>query len=142
MPKYQADSHAKTVERLLHARDFAHLRARKYGATVIVESGPDDDVYKHLRLTRDGVHVWSLHIANHRGRWEPTPFRAVRRARHPRRRHLPLDPPIRSRLPGTDFGSRALGWKALQQATIATELRAILGGSSPLRRERPRSAGS
>ena len=77
MPKYQAeDSHAKTVERLLHARDFAHLRARKYGATVIVESGPDDDVYKHLRLTRDGVHVWSLHIANHRGRWEPTPFRA------------------------------------------------------------------
>lgn len=43
------------------------------GAAVIVESGPDD-VYKHLRLTRDGVHVWLLHIANHRGRWEPTPF--------------------------------------------------------------------
>ena len=76
MPKYQAeDSHAKTAERLLHARDFAHLRARRYGATVIVESGPDDDVYKHMRLTRDGVHVWVLHFADRNGRWEPTPFR-------------------------------------------------------------------
>ena len=76
MPKYQAeDSHAKTVQRLLHAREFVHLRARKYGATVIVESGPADDAYKHLRLTRDGAHVWFLHMADHRGRWEPTPFR-------------------------------------------------------------------
>jgi hypothetical protein len=76
MPKQQAeDSHAKAVERLLHARDFPHLRARRYGATVIVESGPDDDVYKHMRLTRDGVHVWVLHFADRNGRWEPTPFR-------------------------------------------------------------------
>jgi len=76
MPKQQAeDSHAKAVERLLHARHFSHLRARKYGAAIIVESGPQDDAYKHLRLTRDGVHVWFLHIADHRGRWEPTPFR-------------------------------------------------------------------
>ena len=77
MPKYQAeDSHAKTVERLLHARDFAHLRARKYGATVIVESGPADDVYKHLRLTRDGVHVWFLHIADREAAGSPLPFAA------------------------------------------------------------------
>ena len=76
MPKQQAeDSHAKTVERLFHAREFRHLRARRYGATVIVESGPDDDVYKHMRLTRDGVHVWVLHFADRNGRWEPTPFR-------------------------------------------------------------------
>jgi hypothetical protein len=76
MPKQQAeDSHAKAVERLLHARDFGHLRARRYGATVIVESGPHDDAFKHLRLTRDGVHVWGLHFADRNGRWEPTPFR-------------------------------------------------------------------
>jgi hypothetical protein len=76
MPRYQAeDSHAKAAERLLNARGFDHLRARKHGATIIVESGPKGDVYKHLRLTRDGVHVWFLHIANRRGRWEPTPFR-------------------------------------------------------------------
>jgi hypothetical protein len=77
MPKYQADDHhCRAVERLVHARDLAHLRARKYGAKVIVESGPKDDAYKHFRLTRTGAHIWGLDIADHRGRWERTPFRA------------------------------------------------------------------
>lgn len=77
MPKYQAeDHHSRAVERLLHARELGHLRARKYGAAVIVESGPKDDTFKHLRLTRVAAQLWSLDIANHRGRWEPTPFQA------------------------------------------------------------------
>jgi hypothetical protein len=77
MPKYQAeDYHPKTVERLLHGRDFTHLRARKHGAAVIVESGPPNDPVKHLRLTRDAVHLWLLDIADHRGRWERTGERA------------------------------------------------------------------
>jgi hypothetical protein len=77
MPKhYPDDHHPQTVERLLHARDLRHLRARKYGTAVIVESGPDDDRHKHLRLSRDTVHLWLLDIADHRGRWERTPFRA------------------------------------------------------------------
>jgi hypothetical protein len=76
MPKYQAEDYdPKTVERLLHARKLSHLRARKYGAAVIVESGPKDDPVKHLRLTRDTVHLWLLDIADHRGRWERTPER-------------------------------------------------------------------
>ena len=77
MPKFQAEDHdPKTVERLLHARQLTHLRARKYGAAVIVESGPTNDPVKHLRLTRDSVHLWLLDIADHRGRWERTPERA------------------------------------------------------------------
>jgi hypothetical protein len=77
MPKYQAeDYHPKTVERLLHGRDLTHLRARKHGAAVIVESGPPDDAVKHLRLTRDAVHLWLLDIADDRGRWERTGERA------------------------------------------------------------------
>jgi hypothetical protein len=76
MPKYNAeDHHAQTVERLLHARKLSHLRARKYGTTVIVESGPKDDPVKHLRLTRQGTHLWLLDMADHRGRWERTPDR-------------------------------------------------------------------
>ena len=76
MPKYQAEDHdPQTVERLLHARQLNHLRGRKYGAAVIVESGPKDDPVKHLRLTRETVHLWLLDIADHRGRWERTPER-------------------------------------------------------------------
>lgn len=67
--------HADQVEELLHDRGVDHVRARKYGAAVIVESGPDDEPVKHFRLRRDTVHLWLLDMADHRGRWERTPFR-------------------------------------------------------------------
>jgi hypothetical protein len=77
MPKYNAEEHhPQIVERLLHARGFNHLRARKYGAAVIVESGPKADAIKHIRLTRQTAQVWTVDMADHRGRWESTPFRA------------------------------------------------------------------
>ena len=68
--------HAERVQRLLHERGAAHLRARKYGSAVIVESGPSDFPAKHFRIRRDTVHLWLLDMADHRGRWERTPFRA------------------------------------------------------------------
>jgi len=64
------------VEELLHQRGAAHLRARKYGSAVLVESGPSSDPVKHFRPRRDTVHLWCLDMADNRGRWEPTPFRA------------------------------------------------------------------
>jgi hypothetical protein len=66
---------ATTVQTALHAAGAKHLRARAYGATVIVESGPAADPLKHFRLRRDSVHLWCLDMANHRGQWERTPFR-------------------------------------------------------------------
>ena len=72
----QADDHDPShVQALLHRRGLKHLRARKYGSAVIVESGPAADPIKHLRLRRATVHLWCLDFANHRGRWERTPFR-------------------------------------------------------------------
>lgn len=77
MPRQQADPHHATrVEDLLHQRGAEHLRARKYGAAVLVESGPAADAVKHFRLRRDTGHLWLLDMANHQGRWEKTPFRA------------------------------------------------------------------
>src|SRR5687767_12651011 len=46
------------VVKLLHDSGATHVRARKHGATVIVESGPDNDPLKHFRLRRDTVHLW------------------------------------------------------------------------------------
>lgn len=74
--KYKAEPHhASRVEQLLHEAGATHLRARNYGATVIVQSGPTEDPVKHLRLRRDTVHLWVLEPAGHGGRWEKTPFR-------------------------------------------------------------------
>ena len=79
MPKLQADPHdAEAVRAYLEARGVLHLRARKYGALVILESGPVEDPIPHARLRRDTVHLWTLEIATHMGRWEKTGFRALR----------------------------------------------------------------
>lgn len=45
---------------------------------VVIESGPKDDPVTHARLIRDGVSLWILEIADHRGRWGPTGLRAPR----------------------------------------------------------------
>lgn len=74
MPTAEPHDVERVVE-LLHGSGAKHVRARKHGATVIVESGPDKDPLKHFRLRRDTVHLWCLDIADHRGRWERTPFR-------------------------------------------------------------------
>ena len=78
MPKYAAETyHPGQVEDFLHERGFDHLRARKHGAAVIVESGPLKNAIKHFRVRRDTVHYWLLDVADHRGTWQRTPFRGL-----------------------------------------------------------------
>lgn len=76
MPTRNADpADARAVAQQLADYGLHHLRARKYGPLVIVESGPDDDPIAHARLRRDTVHLWTLEIATHTGRWEKTGYR-------------------------------------------------------------------
>ena len=78
MPARPAESHhCSRVEEFLHDKGFEHLRARKYGATVIVESGPEGDAIRHFRVRRDTAHLWLLDMADHRGKWQRTPVRAL-----------------------------------------------------------------
>lgn len=67
--------HADQLQDLLRKRGLKHLRVRRHGKTLAVESGPDKNPYKHFRLTRDTVHLWRLDMAGHAQRWERTPFR-------------------------------------------------------------------
>jgi hypothetical protein len=79
MPKPQAQpADAQAVVRCLASYGLDHLRARKRGALVILESGPEDDPIPHARLRRDTVHLWTLEVATHTGRWETTGFRDTR----------------------------------------------------------------
>ena len=54
---------------------LSHLRARKRGRVVTVESGPKDAVVPHVRFRRDTVHLWLLEIPGRGGKWDATPFR-------------------------------------------------------------------
>ena len=79
MAKLKAESsNASYAQHLLNVvHGLAHLRTRHRADAVTIESGPTDDPVPHARLKRVGVHLWTLDIADHRGKWEPAPVRAT-----------------------------------------------------------------
>lgn len=77
MPALRADDRHEADLRLQLAQnpDLAHLRVRRRGDTLTLESGPDADAVKHARFRRVAVHLWVLEIATHTGRWQPSGMR-------------------------------------------------------------------
>ena len=75
MARLAESLHAKQLQELLRRYDLKHLRVRRHGNTLAVESGPDKNAFKHFRLCRDTVHLWRLEMAGHGQRWEKTHFR-------------------------------------------------------------------
>jgi hypothetical protein len=63
------------LEHFASTDGLAHLRARKRGRVVTVESGPAGDPVPHVRFRRDTVHLWLLEMPDRGGRWEVTPHR-------------------------------------------------------------------
>lgn len=75
------DDDVRGVETVLRQfPELAHLRVRRRAALVTIESGATDDPIPHARLRRLAAKVWQLEMANHMGRWEPTPFHGPRDA--------------------------------------------------------------
>lgn len=65
------------LEQLVRRHDeLAHIRLRKRGDTVTLESGPKADPVRHARLRRVTVRDWELEMPTHMGRWQPTFIRA------------------------------------------------------------------
>lgn len=55
--------------------DLSHLRVRRRGDLLTLESGPPEDLRRHARLRRVTVHLWCLEMPTSSNRWSPTPFR-------------------------------------------------------------------
>jgi len=63
-----------TVERWLKKHsDLSHVRVRKCGNLLILESGSKEAPIPHARLRRTEIGTWALEMP-HRSRWEPTPY--------------------------------------------------------------------
>lgn len=54
---------------------LAHLRARRRGRVVTIESGPARDAVRHARFRRDTQWLWLLELPAKGGRWDRTPYR-------------------------------------------------------------------
>jgi len=75
-PPYADQDDADDLLELLHTeRDLTHLRVRRRGGVLTIESGPKDDVVQHARLRRVTQHKWTLEVATHMGEWQATGLR-------------------------------------------------------------------
>ena len=78
MVKYSAETYeASDLQKFLREKGHKHLRVRKYGALLIIESGPNDDPVSHARFRRVTVNYWTLEMATHTGKWEHTGLRGL-----------------------------------------------------------------
>jgi hypothetical protein len=67
------DEDAEDLLALLHEQPaLRHLRVRRRGSVLTVESGSKTDPALHVRLCRATKHLWTLEVATHTGRWQPT----------------------------------------------------------------------
>ena len=62
------------LKSLLHERGLTHMCVRRRGARLTASSVDDGETVKHARFTALPRQQWALELADHRGRWEPTPF--------------------------------------------------------------------
>jgi len=76
MPKFLADEYdEKSLTALLRERkQLKHLRVRRRGNMLTIESGPKSDPYAHARMRKDAASLWILEMPSH-SRWQATPFR-------------------------------------------------------------------
>lgn len=77
MPRLKAEvSDARAAEAFFALYpDLSHLRVRRRGDLLTLESGPQDDPQRHARLRRITVHLWRLEMPDSASRWSPTPWR-------------------------------------------------------------------
>ena len=78
MPKFPEDPFVVLgLEQTLSKHGLHHLRVRKRGDLLILESGPKNDPVRHVRLRRATRQWYTLEVASHTGRWDPVfPVRA------------------------------------------------------------------
>ena len=74
MPILVTDTDVSAVTKFLATPGHRHLRCRKRGNTIAIESGPADDRTPHLRVRKLSPKNWGVDAATHNGRWERMPF--------------------------------------------------------------------
>lgn len=82
MSKLEATEFDASVLRGLVASDrrLKHLRVRRHGGLLILESGSPRELIPHARFRRVTRQWWRLEMPTHTRGWEPTPYRDGLRA--------------------------------------------------------------
>lgn len=62
------------IRALLEAKGLGHLNVLSRGTHLVLYSEEDGQKVSRARFTRIGERMYELGVADHRGRWETTPF--------------------------------------------------------------------
>lgn len=62
------------IRTLLEARGLRHLNVLSRGSHLVLYSEEDGQKVSRARFSRIGERMYQLGLADHRGRWEMTPF--------------------------------------------------------------------
>ncbi|QQK81386.1 hypothetical protein HUG20_16710 [Salicibibacter cibi] len=65
------------LEQDLEQNGWTHLNVRKHGKHLVIYSVEDGEKVNRARLTKVTGQYYQLGMANHRGKWESTPFRGT-----------------------------------------------------------------
>jgi hypothetical protein len=65
------------LEDELRGRGLGHLRVKKHGDSLLVQSGEPDDPYNHFKLTALPRQQWRVSMGTRGKVWEPTPFQGT-----------------------------------------------------------------
>ena len=74
MPASVTDIDLSAAKSFFAGPTSRHLRLRKRGDTIVIESGPPGDAYPHLRVRKHSATKWGIDAATHTGRWDPMPL--------------------------------------------------------------------
>ena len=75
MPHFPEDPFVlSSLQQTARKHGLDHLRVRKHGTLIILESGPEAHPVRHIRLRRATRQWYTLEIATHTGHWEPVPL--------------------------------------------------------------------
>jgi hypothetical protein len=74
MPSKSLKVECERVQEILHNKGFNHLNVLVRGTHLIIYSRDNNEKINRVRLTKLDHKNYQLSMANHRGKWEPTPY--------------------------------------------------------------------
>lgn len=74
MTEVQLKNLANKLLGLLHDKEITHLKVTTRSSSIIIYSEQDNEKDNRCRFVKISGNTFNLHMADHKGKWEPTPF--------------------------------------------------------------------
>ena len=74
MAEKASDSTVKKVLGLLREKGLTHLKVTARASNIVIYSEHGSEKENRCRLVKMQGNAYNLHMADHRGKWEPTPY--------------------------------------------------------------------